>query len=188
MTSSVYYVGFVGRNGSGKSTACKYFVEKGFVLRSLSDVIRDSLKKRSTIISRDALRAEGNRIRKSKGNTFLAETCYQHSLEFYPNKSVVFDSIRNVHEVIFLKSIGAKIVGIESELMHRYQRIQSRKHDTDKVSLNTFKEHDEAEESNSDAKQSIRQVLAQCSFTLNNDASLDVFHQHLEELYHQLVL
>jgi len=48
-------IGLTGTNGSGKGAAAEYFIQKGYVYFSLSDVIREELRKNGIEPTRDNL-------------------------------------------------------------------------------------------------------------------------------------
>ena len=56
-------IGFTGRNGSGKTTACEMLGAKGFQYLSLSDAIREEAKRRGLAEERENLIALGNELR-----------------------------------------------------------------------------------------------------------------------------
>ncbi|MCJ7582348.1 MAG: AAA family ATPase, partial [Candidatus Aminicenantes bacterium] len=56
-------IGLTGTNGSGKGAAAEYFISKGYAFFSLSDVIREELKKDGCEPTRDNLIRKGNELR-----------------------------------------------------------------------------------------------------------------------------
>src|SRR6266480_7098088 len=53
-------IGLTGKNAAGKGEVAKFLQERGFQFASLSDVLRDELKRRRLSITRDHLTKVGN--------------------------------------------------------------------------------------------------------------------------------
>ena len=56
-------IGLTGRNAAGKGAAADFLKSKGFTFHSLSDVIREEVKRRGLELTRDALIATGPELR-----------------------------------------------------------------------------------------------------------------------------
>ena len=66
-------IGLTGKNGAGKTEVSQYLVSRGFEYHSLSDEIREEVKKRGMEITRDVLTEVGNELRSQFGAGVLAE-------------------------------------------------------------------------------------------------------------------
>ena len=102
MNQKQQLIGLVGTNGSGKSTVCQILKRKQFVSISLSDYVRDILDEKGLPQTRDNLVTAANDLKQEKGQHILAQFAY---LQFsrLDVSCVVFDSIRNLEEINFLK-------------------------------------------------------------------------------------
>lgn len=99
-------IGLTGPFGSG----CTYIAnsilkESGYEYISLSDILR-ALPDCSKEIERTDLQDFGNKVRKEKGNDYLASVAIEHIMKSDKTKFVV-DSIRNTHEVDLLENTFA---------------------------------------------------------------------------------
>ncbi len=57
-----HFIGFIGPIGSGKSTACDFFKQKGYQIISLSDIIRLYVKEHNLSDDRDTLTHYSNLV------------------------------------------------------------------------------------------------------------------------------
>lgn len=175
----VQYIGFVGTNGAGKSAACDYLESIGFVKVSLSDVVREAVEARGLTATRDHLVETANELKSLHSQSYLAEEVYDrvsHSLD----QRVVFDSIRNVSEVDFLRSKGVYIIGIDAPIELRFERIQSRQRASDRIDFETFSAHDERENTGQSSGQHIHLALEHCDVVLQNIGDLSQLHHELD--------
>src|SRR5258708_5768139 len=89
-------IGLTGKNASGKGEVAKFLESRGFQFHSLSDVLRDELKRKHLTPTRDHLTRVGNELREKYGPSILAE-CILKSLA--ESQNYVIDSFRNPAEV-----------------------------------------------------------------------------------------
>ena len=167
----VQYIGFVGTNGAGKSAACDYLESIGFVKVSLSDVVREAVHERGLTATRDHLVETANDLKEKFSQSYLAEEVYDrvsHSLD----QRVVFDSIRNVSEVDFLRSKGVYIIGVDAPIEIRFERIQSRQRASDRIVFDTFEAHDDRENTGQSTGQHFHLALEHCDVVLQNTGAL----------------
>src|ERR1051325_1658768 len=94
-------IGLTGRNASGKGEVAKYLEKKSFYYYSLSDVIRDEVRKRGQPLTRENLIDTGNELRKQNGPGILA---HRILTKIEDDKNYVIDSIRNPSEVEALRN------------------------------------------------------------------------------------
>ena len=60
-------IGLTGKNASGKGEVGEYLKVRGFLFYSLSDVLRDELKKQKLPLTRENLTNLGNTLRNDRG-------------------------------------------------------------------------------------------------------------------------
>src|SRR5215475_2982517 len=94
-------IGLTGRNASGKGEVAKYLERKSFYYFSLSDVIRDEIRRRDKPMTREILIDTGNELRHQYGPAVLAQRILD---KIESDKHYVIDSIRNPKEVEALRS------------------------------------------------------------------------------------
>ena len=90
MNKKTSLIGLTGTNGAGKGEAASCFVERGYAYFSLSDVIREELRKENQEITRDNLIRMGNFMRQQFSPDILARRVAKKIKE-----KAVIDSIRN---------------------------------------------------------------------------------------------
>ena len=96
--------------------------------------------------------------------------------------NVVFDSIRNEDEIVYLQENDVVVIGVDADIELRYQRISERKGDTDHIDFQTFKAHDERENTGASSGQNINQALSMCKEIINNNGSYDDLKQNIDRL------
>src|SRR5258708_31364045 len=89
-------IGLTGKNASGKGEVAKFLQSRGFHYHSLSDVLRQELKRRHLTPTRDHLMRVGNELREKYGPSVLAEGILRKLAE---SQNYVVDSFRNPGEV-----------------------------------------------------------------------------------------
>ena len=173
------WIGIIGRNGSGKSSACDYLNTLGFNVVSLSDVVRYHAKKQCLDMDRNTLTALANTLKTERGLAYFAEASVSHAKQ---EQKVVFDSIRHPLEVDYLKRHGVLFIGIDADLQDCYERIIARKKGTDFVSFDEFKAQDAYEMSGKSSGQHIDACLNQCDFRIKNNHTLGNLHTQLDDI------
>lgn len=176
-------IGIIGANGSGKSTCCQYLHSQGFVVVSLSDVVRRAVEKIGLEPTRAVLTEEANRLKKAHGLCYFARECMAYVTTYHANQSVVFDSVRHPQEVAFLKENGVMFWGVTASSHSRYERVFARKKQTDFVSKALFLEQDKQEREGHHAGQHIDACLSQCTVHIDNNGTKDAFVAQLEKAY-----
>src|SRR5438094_8168028 len=107
-------IGLTGKNASGKGEVAKFLQTRGFHYFSLSDVLREELKRRHLTPTRDHLTRVGNELREKYGPSILAERIMKKLAE---SQNYVVDSFRNPAEVeAFRQRLPAGRQGRDSTL------------------------------------------------------------------------
>src|SRR5436309_7202619 len=129
-------IGLTGRNAAGKGEVARYLEKKSFYYYSLSDVIREDIRSRGQEPTRELLIQVGNELRQRYGGAVLAERILA---KIEDDKHYVIDSIRNPAEVeAFRAAKHFKLVRVEAPLEVRFQRILSRRRESDPRTLEEF--------------------------------------------------
>src|SRR4051812_48411507 len=89
-------IGLTGKNASGKGEVSAYLKQRGFTYHSLSDVLRDELRRRRKSITRNNLIFLGNNLRVEFGPSVLADKILKRIED---DHHCVIDSFRNPEEV-----------------------------------------------------------------------------------------
>src|SRR4030095_8242089 len=131
-------IGLTGRNAAGKGEVARYLQRKSFYYYSLSDVIRDEIRKRGDKPTRERLIIVGNELRQRYGSSVLAERILA---KIEDDKHYIIDSIRNPAEVsAFRAAKHFKLIRIEAPPEIRFQRIVSRHRKSDPRTFEEFVE------------------------------------------------
>jgi dCMP deaminase len=176
-------IGLTGKNGAGKTEVCRYLESKGFVYYSLSDILREELKKIGKEITRENLINIGNKLRENFGSGVLAVKL----LEKIGNKNYCIDSIRNPQEIAeFRKREDFFLIGVKAPAEIGYQRIQNRKREEDKISFEEFRRLEEKENSESETGQQLNKCFSLSDFVIDNSRTIEELHKQVDNLLEQL--
>lgn len=175
---NIRLIGLTGTNGAGKGKAASYFVKKGFHYFSLSDLIREELRKKGKEITRDNLIKMGNYLREKYGPDILARRVMKKIKE-----NSVIDSIRNPKEIEHLRKQKSFILlAIDAPVELRYERTKKRGRDESASTLQEFIQKEREEMTTDEKGQQLRTCLKMADVTIINDGSLEELNKKLEAL------
>ena len=170
-------IGLTGTNGAGKGEVAAYLMKKGYAYVSLSDEIREELRRRGEPITRDSLIAEGNALRRKYGPDILARRVMRKV-----RGRTVIDSIRNGREIAFLqRRKGFILVAVDAPLELRYERTRKRGRAESAGTLEEFAAKEKMEMAGGTSGQQIRLCLDLADVTIINEGSLEALHRQIEE-------
>ena len=170
-------IGLTGTNAAGKGEVAAYLKTKGFEAFSLSDVIREHLRKRGLDVTRDNLIAAGNSLRRRYGADILARRVMKKV-----TGRMVVDSIRNSREVAFLRrQKGFILVGVDAPAGLRYERTRRRGRAESAGTFEEFVKKEKQEMAGGTSGQQIRRCLDLADVTIVNDGSLRALHRQIKE-------
>ena len=177
-------IGVTGTFCSGKDSFAEYLKARGFIHISLSDMLREELRKKVMEISRDNLQTLGNSMRAKEGSSVLAKRAIAKMSE-NKEKNYIITSIRNPFEVKELaKSENFVLVNIDAPAEIRFQRLITRTGREDKEPK-TFEEFiaKENEELNPEKESdlNIRDCMKMARVTIINDSDFETFKKKIEE-------
>lgn len=174
-------IGLTGKNGSGKGEVARFLKERGFEYHSLSDVVREELKKRKKPVTRDNLVAQGNELRKKFGPGVLAKRILD-TLEV--DKHYVIDSIRHPEEAKTFKSKnGFVLVNVTAPEKVRFERLKQRGRENDPKTLAEFRKL-EAREGKSavGSDQQLNQTLKLADYAIENASTLKELEDRITKI------
>jgi dCMP deaminase len=178
-------IGLTGRNASGKGEAARYLQKKSFYYFSLSDVIRDEIRRRGDEPTRERLIIVGNELRQRHGASVLAERILA---KIEDDKHYIIDSIRNPSEVeAFREAKHFKLIRIEAPPEVRFKRIVSRQRESDPKTFDEFVELENREAEGDDTSQNLVKVELMADHTLTNAGALEKLHTQIDELLPKLL-
>ena len=166
-------IGLTGSYCSGKDSVANIIMEKDFLHISLSDLLRNELKKKGKKITRDVLINFGNKLRKEEGPSVLARVALTSMIA---NTNYVVSSIRNQFELEVLKSrkdfILVKVDASSKERFERMKKRHERKEDDKIKTIEDFKKMESIENSEDTLKQQINIISDNANIIIKNNKSL----------------
>lgn len=174
-------IGLTGKNGAGKGVVADYFKNKGYHYFSLSDVIRDEIKKQGQEVTREALIAMGRKLRTDFGPSILADLILK---KIPDNQNVIVDSVRNPGEVQSLRARKDFILlAIDADQKIRFERCKARGRESDPSDFATFVKLEEQELiSANPAAQQLLQTVALADHTVMNDTTPEACFAQVENI------
>lgn len=179
-------IGLTGKNGSGKTEVCGYLKSRGFAYRSLSDEIRNEIRRRGKEIDREILIEVGNALRSDFGPGILAERIVQ---DLEDDQNYVIDSIRNPTEVEVLRRKGNfTLLGIDADPKIRFSRSKERGRENAARTLEQFMEEERKElDSQNPTQQQLNATGRLADLTVPNNGTLEELHKNLDEILSPLM-
>jgi dCMP deaminase len=179
-------IGLTGRNAAGKGEIAQYLKARGFEYFSLSDEIREEIRRRAGEISRESLVRVGNELRARSGPGALAERVLP---KLERARNVVVDSIRNPSEVeVLRRRKDFTLLAIEADQRVRFERGKSRGREGPARTLDQFVHEEERELASNDP--TTQQLLATerlADITISNNGTLEELHRKLDALLPSLM-
>lgn len=167
-------IGIAGLNGSGKSTVCGFLSECDYTCFSLSDILKDKLKRNRVSVTRDHMIKLGNSLRQSHGASYLADVVVE-KIDKSNGKRFVIDSIRNPEEVNALKKAFPRfvLIWLSSPIEVRYHRIHMRElhketRKDDHKNIEAFQKAEQTEEGRFNYEQQMHLIQKLANLTFQN--------------------
>jgi len=173
-------IGLTGENCAGKGTVADYLARKGFYYYSLSDAIREELASEGKEITRDALIAKGNEMRRNFGSDVLAKRTIA---KLQADRNYVVDSIRNPAEAKALLATGKMtLIYVTAPDQTRFERMKQRKREGDPRSFEAFRTIDKLEIDGKDEHgQRLTEVFALATKKLVNSGDFKEIYDAVDE-------
>ena len=178
-------IGLTGRNGSGKGEVLNYLKSSGFETFSLSDMLREELRKQNKAVTRENLIAMGRELRTQRGAGVLAELALK---KLSADRNFAIDSFRNPREVEVLRHKGDfRLIEVMASEKIRFERCKKRGRENDPQTLDKFLQIEKAElESNDPAGQQLIKTAALADATISNDGTLPELYSNIVSTLQQL--
>ncbi len=180
-------IGLTGKNGSGKGEVAKFLQDAGFSYHSLSDVLREELKKNKKEITRQNLTEFANELRQQKGAGCLGILT---AAKLKADKNYVVDSIRHPEEVAALKQLSNfYLLAVDAESQVRFERIQLRSREKDTVTYAAFVEQEAKEAAGKKpTDQQLNRTLEMADARIDNNGALEELHQKVRQIIQTLAM
>jgi len=175
-------IGLTGKNGSGKGEVANFLKERGFHYLSLSDVIRDYLRKKKKPITRKSLVDTGNKLRLEEGPGVLAEEVLS---QMDIDKNYVVDSIRHPMEVkVLRRRKDFVLLRVEAPQKLRFERLKRRGREKDPKTFEEFLRLERLEaKSHIREDQQLHQTLRMADRVVVNHGPLAALDAKLRQLF-----
>ena len=177
-------IGIGGTNGAGKDTVAKILADDyGWLFISVTDILRNELKKRDLPIERENLRALSAEWRREYGIGHLIDEAVKL---FDPKKykGLVVASLRNPGEAERVHELGGQVVWVDAEPQVRYQRIYSRARSAeDRKTFEQFLAEEQAEmhSSGDEATLNMAGVKDKADIFITNNGDLDAVKAQVQK-------
>ncbi len=175
-------IGITGTNGAGKGTIVDFLVTtKGFNHFSARAFITQEVERRSLPVDRTHMREVANDLRKAHGPSYVAEQLMAQAL--VAKGDSVVESIRTPGEAKYIKSQGAILWAVDADTPIRYERVQKRMSETDKVTFDQFKEFQEKElHGTEEWDMNVFAVMKMADHVYQNNGSLEELCTQVEKV------
>jgi dCMP deaminase len=168
-------VGIAGKVGCGKDTVAEMLSKRGYSHISLSDILRDDLRRIGKEVTRENLIETGASIRKNHGANILAVRAYGMN----NSDKAVFTSIGRTEEASFLKGKGVSIVYVEASPKKRFERIVSRSREKDPVTFEEFSRLEKIESEGKNLERNMDDIKKISDIIITNDGALSELEEQI---------
>lgn len=179
-------VGLTGRIAAGKETLTSFLRERGFTYLETSKLLSEELTKRGLEITRTNQQNLGDEWRREHGPGALMKIFLER---IDPKKDYIIDSLRNHHEVEFLKGCGVKcfVIAVDAPQRLRFERIIKRGKPSDPKTWEEFLVTDNRDfDSGDNMGQNVRKCMEMADFTIVNDDNLRDSMERIEKIWKQM--
>ena len=181
-------IGITGTLGAGKGTIVDYLVQnRGFVHFSVRAFLIEEIKRRGMEVNRDSMSLGCNDLRAQHTPSWIVEQLYEQAQASGCN--CIIESVRTTGEVDALRGKpNFYLFAVDADPKVRYERAVLRGSETDHVSYETFLANEQREMDNSDPnKQNLRGCIERADFRFDNNGSIELLHQQVEQVLSQIM-
>ncbi len=174
-------IGITGTFASGKDTVAEYLAKKkGFERVTLSDIIREELKKRGLSETRENLQKIGNELRRQKGPLYLLK----EALSRVKSNKVVIAGVRQRDEADFFKQGEDRILlAVDAPPHIRFERLRARGRKGDTLTWEEFVAKEKEEMSGKGGiAQDVKYCMDKADFVLDNSGDEDYLYDQIDEI------
>ena len=176
-------MGISGLPASGKGLVSDMATEKGAIIVSMGDIIREEAKKRG-----ESTKETAKNLRKEHGEYIVSELTIKKIKEFQKEgneNSIVVDGIRSHHEVEMFKENFDDfiILSIFANPTLRFKRLQDRMREDDSKDYKEFAKRDQME-----LDFGIGNVIALSDKLIINESDLESYSEEINEFLNEINL
>jgi dephospho-CoA kinase len=179
-------IGITGTIGAGKGTVVEYLKTKGFKHYSARAFLVEEIRRRGMLETRENMFEIANEFRKNNGPEYMIGELVMRAAE---KGNGVVESIRSLGEVeVFRKNApGQYLLAVNARPELRYERIKLRGTTTDNVTYQEFLEDEHKENNNTEPwKQNLLACISKADFVIENNGSIDEFHEKIDKVLHKI--
>ena len=174
-------IGVSGMPGSGKSIISDKCVEKGAIIVSMGDIVREEAKKRGEGSKETAVN-----LRKEHGEYIVSELTIKKIKKLQEegfDNMIVVEGIRSHHEVEMFKENFDNfiILSIFANQNLRFERLKKRMREDDSQDFNVFLKRDMTE-----LEFGMGTVIALSDKILINESDIDSFYEKINEFLEEM--
>lgn len=176
-------LGITGTDGAGKGTVVDYLVDQHqFMHYGSRAVLVQELTSRGLHVDREHMREMANELRRTHGNDFLVRVALRAARE-RNEENIIIESIRALAEVETLKANSGVLLGVDADSRVRFERIQARASESDRVSFEQFLAHEALEMNDPDPNGMQKAaVIAAADAVILNNGSREELHTQIEQV------
>jgi dephospho-CoA kinase len=143
MNADKLVIGLAGMPGSGKSLVVETALQEGYAVVVMGDVIREETQKRGLELNPKNMGKVMLELRRTGGNSIIAEKCIPKILETKGSK-VIVDGLRSLAEAEAFKARFPKfsLVAVYAAPETRFNRLYRRRRSDDPEEWDAFSERD----------------------------------------------
>jgi dephospho-CoA kinase len=146
MNAEKLVIGLAGMPGSGKSLVVETAQQEGYAVVVMGDVVREETQKRRLELNPKNIGKVMLELRKTGGNSVIAEKCVPKILQQESSK-VIVDGLRSLHETDAFKVHFAKfsLMAVHASPETRFNRLYRRRRSDDPDGWELFHEREARE-------------------------------------------
>lgn len=176
-------MGISGMPGSGKSIISDIATERGAIIVSMGDIIREEAKKRG-----ESSKETAKNLRKEFGEYIVSELTIKKIKKIQEEgveNTIVVEGIRSLHEVEMFRDNFDNfiILSIFANPTLRFERLKIRKREDDSDDFNVFKERDYTE-----LKFGIGSVISLSDKLIINESDMESCTEEINNYFDEIKL
>ena len=176
-------MGISGLPGSGKGIVSDIATEKGAIIVSMGDIVREEAKKRG-----EGSKETAKNLRKEFGEYIISELTIEKIKKLQDEgveKTIIVEGIRSLHEVDMFKENFDNfiILSIFANTNIRFERLKKRMREDDSQDFNEFKKRDMSE-----LGFGIGSVISLSDRLIINESDMESFIQDINDFFDEIGL
>lgn len=174
-------MGISGMPGSGKSVVSDMANERGAIIVSMGDIIREEAKKRG-----ESTKETATNLRKEFGNDVVSERTIEKIKkleETQKDNLIIIEGIRSLHEVNMFRENFENffILSIFANPSLRFERLKIRQREDDSPDYNVFQQRDYQE-----LNFGIGDVISLSDRIIINESDMETYEKQISEFLDEM--